>query len=169
MDDHLTKPLSVRTLGAVIARATGAAANDPATNAVETQPPDRSGSRDDATDAPRPILDPAIVDRLERVGRTAGEDLMGRLTVLFLDDAEVGVDAMRSALAADDTVTVTRCAHTLGGASANLGAAHLSQLCAALEKMGATADRANRGKLLSAVDVELGRVRSALGALAVSR
>jgi HPt (histidine-containing phosphotransfer) domain-containing protein len=80
-----------------------------------------------------PALDAQVIARLERLGADAGEDLMEQLSALFLADADMGVVAMRDALAGDDAATVVRSAHTLRGASANVGANVLAGLCATLE------------------------------------
>ena len=79
------------------------------------------------------MLDAEIIDRLEKLGRAAGEDLMGELATLFLADADTRVAALRQALADHDAASVSQSAHTMGGASANLGATDLALLCAALE------------------------------------
>jgi PAS domain S-box-containing protein len=112
-----------------------------------------------------PVLDAQIVDRLERLGRAAGEDLMGELATLFLADADARVVALRQALAADDAASVAQSAHTMSGASANLGATGLARLCAALETDSEAGNLTGGGAMLEAVEVELGRVRSALGSL----
>ena len=114
-------------------------------------------------DSARPALDAQVVGRLERLGQAAGEDLMGQLATLFLADADVSVVALREALAGDDAAAVVRSAHTLSGASANLGATQLARLCATLATDGAAGDLVGGGALLEAVEAELGRVRSALG------
>ena len=51
----------------------------------------------------RPALDPRIVARLERLGEAAGEDLMSQLSVLFLATAYERMEALRRALAGNDT------------------------------------------------------------------
>jgi HPt (histidine-containing phosphotransfer) domain-containing protein len=84
---------------------------------------------------------------------------------LFLADADVRVDALREALAEDDADEVAQTAHTLSGASANLGATELARLCATLATDGATGDLAGGVALLEAVEAELGRLRPALGSL----
>jgi len=154
MDAYLVKPLSVSML----------------TAALSGDTIDRSASvaRADGTEPVGPVLDTVIINRLARVGRAAGEDLVGQLTALFLDDAAVQVAAVRAALAADDAATVARVAHTLRGASANLGATRLAGLCAALVTNGTAGDLAGGATLLDAVETELGRVRGALGDLALA-
>jgi two-component system, sensor histidine kinase and response regulator len=114
--------------------------------------------------ASRPVLDAEIVGRLERLGEAVGEDLMGQLAVLFLADAESHVALLRQA--GGNTATLVRSAHSLRGASANLGATELAYLCASLETVAGTGALESARALIDAIDVELGRVRSALAAIA---
>jgi HPt (histidine-containing phosphotransfer) domain-containing protein len=87
---------------------------------------------------------------------------MGQLSVLFLTDADARVLEIREALATDNAAAVVRAAHTLGGASAILGAPVLARLCATLATDSASGDAVGGGVLLEAVEAELVRVRSAL-------
>jgi CheY-like chemotaxis protein len=146
MDSYVAKPVSKDALLALVARTMK---NRPTMVAL----PDR------------PVLDAKIIDRLEKLGRAAGEDLMGELATLFLADADTRVAAMRQALADDDAASVSQSAHTMSGASANLGATDLARLCAALETDSEAGDLMGGGAMLEAVEAELGRVRSALGSL----
>ncbi len=113
-----------------------------------------------------PCLDAEVVARLEHLGESAGEDLVGQLASLFLADAETRVGALRQAIARDDAAAVVRSAHTLSGASANLGATVLARLCATLAADGAVGDLTGGDALLDALEDELGRVRDALGSTA---
>jgi two-component system, sensor histidine kinase and response regulator len=171
-DDYLTKPFTLQALGAVLARWVGDGsgptcdAESPGTRtATRAEPAGRAG-RNARAAANRPVLDAVVVERLERMGKAAGEDLMGQLTALFLADADARISAAREALAIDDAAEVARSAHALSGAGANLGAAGLAHLCATLATSGAAGDLADAGALLEAVEVELGRVRSALRSFA---
>jgi len=141
MDDYLAKPVSLESLAAVLAR----------------WAPDQP-----LADVASPALDAGIVERLERLGADAGEDLMGQLSTLFLTDADVRVLAMRDALASEDAASIVRCAHTLSGASANVGASGLASLCAILEAHSAAGNLAAGQAQLDALQAELERVRSAL-------
>jgi CheY-like chemotaxis protein/HPt (histidine-containing phosphotransfer) domain-containing protein len=165
MDDHVTKPLSLKTLAAVLARcAPVRSVSTVAASPAEPVPSSGVGLAPSA-DPARPALDARVVGRLERLGTAAGEDLMGQLAMLFLADAEVRVVALREALAGDDAAAVARSAHTLHGASANIGAAELARLCATLAKDCATGDPVGGEAQVQAVEAELGRVRSALGSI----
>jgi two-component system, sensor histidine kinase and response regulator len=163
MDSYLAKPVNKDALLALLARwARGGSEPTIAVDPSEPRPAKLVGM-DHRADPVRPVLDARVVGRLERLGQAAGEDLMGQLAVLFLADADARVAALRQALAGDDAGAVVRSAHTLSGASANLGAIDLARLCATLATDSAAGDLAGGGALLEAVETELGRVRAALG------
>jgi HPt (histidine-containing phosphotransfer) domain-containing protein len=114
-------------------------------------------------DFTQPVLDVDVISRLERLGESVGEDLMGNLAALFLADADHQVAKLREALARRDRSAVRQGAHTLRGSSANLGAARLGRVCDRLETAGLNGDLETGAGLLDAVITELGRVRGALG------
>jgi PAS domain S-box-containing protein len=170
MDDDLAKPLSVESLAAVLAHsapdkselnlATVPARRARDTHFGRTEVDETAGDALAAAEAP--ALDAQFIERLERLGADAGEDLVEQLTALFLADADMGVAAMRDALAGEDAATLVRCAHALRGASANVGANALAGLCATLEAGSASGNLAVGQAQLAAAETELGRVRSAL-------
>ena len=149
MDAYLAKPVSKDALLAVVARSirNGAAAN---------------------LTTGKHVLDPEVVERLERLGETTGEDLMSQLAELFLADADVRVSALRDAVHARDAVSVSEAAHTLAGAGANLGATDLARVSSALATRAATGDLTGVEALVGTLEIELERVRQALGSLAVA-
>jgi CheY-like chemotaxis protein len=168
MDDYLPKPLTLKALSAVLDRwAPGGSdpegpdpdlAAEPAKHVRAAQV-----DSDDLADPARSVLDKHVIGRLERLGESAGEDLIGQLSILFLTDAETRVLELREALATDDAAALVRAAHTLGGASAIIGAPVLARLCASLATDSAAGDLVGGGPLLEALEAELRRVRSALG------
>ena len=117
---------------------------------------------DHATDPIRPVLDVQVLDRLDRLGKAAGEDLIGQLASIFLSDADAYVVAMSHALESTDFAATFRSAHTLGGASGNLGATELARLCDTLATNANVGDLVDAGALLEAIEHELGEVRLAL-------
>jgi CheY-like chemotaxis protein/HPt (histidine-containing phosphotransfer) domain-containing protein len=180
MDDYLAKPLSLESLAAVLAHwapdhvhsniTADLAQGAPATNSDPAQPDPRDNiAQDVSAEARAPALDAHVIARLERLGADAGEDLMEQLTALFLADADMGVVAMRDALAADDAASLLRCAHSLRGASANVGANARAGLCATLEAVSASGNLATGQAHLAALETELGRVRAALRSRMVRR
>ena len=165
MDDYLTKPLSVKALAAVLDR-WAPALSDPGIGVgiedAQGSPAIDIGPASDANLA-RPALDTHVLDRLERLGKASGEDLLSELTALFLTEADASVAALREALSVDDGSAVNRSAHTLSGASANLGARDLASLCATLANPGAPGTVVDGEAQLARIEAELERVRSALG------
>jgi PAS domain S-box-containing protein len=156
MDDYLTKPLGLKALAAVLERwiPTGSAST-PAAGSPEPLAADAGAGRQ--------VRDPQIVERLERLGEATGEDLLGQLAALFSTEADAQVAALQLALADADAATVSRSAHTLSGASANIGATDLARLCSALASDSANGDLVEGAAQLRAVEAELGLVLSDLG------
>jgi len=163
MDDYLAKPFDVNELAEVLRRWVSEG-SDPAFGSDPTEPtsPIHVGL-DHLDDPTRPVLDAEVVARLEHLGEAAGEDLLGQLATLFLADADTRVAALRQALVRDDVAAVVRAAHTLSGASANVGATALARLCATLAAEGVAGDLMGGDTLLDAIEEELGRVRTAFG------
>jgi HPt (histidine-containing phosphotransfer) domain-containing protein len=130
----------------------------------ELSPDDRQHPRgsEAVADPDTPVLDPAIVAGLQRLGESSGEDLIGQLTSLFLSDAPGWVTALRRGLESGDASEVAWSAHTMSGASANVGATELARLCATLSNVGTAGDLSGGQALLGAVEGELVRVCSAL-------
>ena len=157
MDDYLTKPLTLRTLGAVMDRWRPDGSRP--SSAL-----DRGGAAvDEGASAPsQPVLDAQVIARLERLGSTAGVDLMAQLITLFLAESDASIVAMRTAVAVGDAIAVQRAAHALSGASANLGATDLARLCGTLASDGATDDLERMPARFDTIEAELERVRAAL-------
>ena len=163
MDDYLAKPLRLEALAGVLARwapgGSDAAGPGDQLNPPPADPSESAGPVESAG------LDPEVLGRLAGLDESAGGDFIAQLAKLFLADADWRVHALREALAEGDADEVSRTAHTLSGASANLGATDLARLCATLATDGATGDLAGGVALLEAVEAELGRLRPALGSL----
>jgi CheY-like chemotaxis protein len=159
MDGHLTKPLTLGVLSAGLSR--WAPVAEPTVGPDQEQHPAVSQRGQEHGDD-EPALDAVVLDRLERLGAEAGEDLVGELTALFLTDADIRIVALHDALTRLDGPALIHAAHTLCGASANLGAAVLARLCARLATDGTVGDLENGEALLLSVEEELARVRAAL-------
>jgi HPt (histidine-containing phosphotransfer) domain-containing protein len=80
----------------------------------------------------------------------------------YLEEAPQLLQAIRVAVARGDTAALKQAAHTLRGASANLGAIALSQLCKTLEAMGDTGIAAGALAVLSQVEAEYATLKVAL-------
>jgi HPt (histidine-containing phosphotransfer) domain-containing protein len=68
------------------------------------------------------------------------EDLAGKIMAAFLADIPLQIGALRGCLEAGDTAGAVRQAHTIKGASANMGGEVLRALALDLEKAGKAGD-----------------------------
>jgi CheY-like chemotaxis protein/HPt (histidine-containing phosphotransfer) domain-containing protein len=167
MDGYLRKPLNLRTLAAAMARW----APDGIT--IESEPvvvgrivnePTAPARPILVADPGHPVLDVAVVARLARLGDAVGENLIGQLAVLFRTDATTQMAALREALVRQEAEAVVRSAHSLSGASANLGATHLARLFSLMATDAQAGELARAPSLLAEGEAELTRVVAALAA-----
>lgn len=83
-----------------------------------------------------PVLDENIIDEL----RDVMGDQFAVLCERYTTDARQRIEAMRAAVTAQDGDTLRAQAHSLKGASANLGAAVLADACLAMEQLAKAGD-----------------------------
>lgn len=107
---------------------------------------------------------PVDVQLLDQLRDTVGgdDDFLEELLRNYLADGGAQLATMKRALAARDTATLGRAAHSLKSNSAGVGATHLAALCAELEAQvrGGALDGVDDG--ITRVETELGRVTGAL-------
>ncbi len=157
MDDYLIKPLSLRVLGEVMDRwgphgSRPSSALEHGGVAVDDGLPTSS----------QPVLDAQVIARLERLGASAGVNLLGQLITLFLAESDDSIVAMRQAIVGGDAAALRRSAHALSGTSANLGATDLSRLCGTMASDGESDDLERGPERFDDIEAELERVRVAL-------
>jgi PAS domain S-box-containing protein len=170
MDDYITKPVRPDVIAAVIERWVKSNANT-ATVAV---PVDEVPA---PTPAPAPVTPLTTVEEREvldvgQIGLLRSLD-DGEGTVLaevisqYLDQSLAQRDALADALAAGDAYAIERSAHSLRGASANVGGARLAEICGELEALGRAEAVASATLLFEMFDNEWGKVCDALSHLVV--
>src|SRR5690606_14628147 len=152
MDGLLTKPLEVDPLREVLEKycpATGGVLPDEAVADVVSTP-----------------VVPAIeLAKLQDL--TEGDAEFARaLAESFISSSRELLDTMREAIGANDRQQLSRAAHQLKGASANIYASHMRDLCAHLEKQAAAMTREEIEAHVNALREELRRVSRALEAFA---
>jgi histidine phosphotransfer protein HptB len=111
------------------------------------------------TDAP--TLDPERISMLRDLDDGAGEFLT-EVAGEFERDATIQLASTRAALLANDGPGLDRCAHTFKGASANLGAQRLAQLCGTLQTCARNDDFEAAAEADASIATELDRVLAAL-------
>jgi len=154
MDDYITKPVRIETVGEALERWSTMTAR------VEDAAPD-----DAAKDLEVPAaLDEVQISLLRSLDGGAGE-LLCEIVEQFITQTIDGRELVAKSLGACDSETVARVTHTLKGASANVGAAALSEVCAGLETQARTGLLDGASDLMEQFDVEFARAREAFSSL----
>jgi PAS domain S-box-containing protein len=164
MNDYLCKPIKPDELAAALARWTerrplyeptvGLANRG---RIAEAAPVAQAAVAATGEDGP-PVLDEAVLlNMLEGDQEAAAE-----ITAEFLKDAPRRTAAFRVALAAGDAVLARREAHTLKGASANVGAEALRTVAHRAELACTDGSLTEAGELVEELDVELHRLEDVL-------
>ncbi|MBI1292617.1 hypothetical protein GC173_15475 [bacterium] len=92
---------------------------------------------------------PVDMERLNLI--TGGdEEMIQELVDLFVSDTTARIASMVESVARQDRLTLKRQAHAVKGASANMGATHLFNICMQLEKSSETGNVDELSQLLSA-------------------
>jgi len=153
MNDYVSKPVSPPALAEVLDRWL------PARNPDESNMPHGG-------EAPLPIPPspaPVVFDRagmLERLGDD--EDLAQRVTGGFLNDIPRQIEALRGCLKAHDAPGAGRQAHTIKGASSNVGGEALGALASEMEKAGKAGDLGFRAAGMDGLEREFVRLKEAM-------
>jgi CheY-like chemotaxis protein/HPt (histidine-containing phosphotransfer) domain-containing protein len=126
MNDHVTKPIDRKALLQTLRR--WLPARVPSSSDTSTSP-----TAQGTTDVP--VLDGIdVAGSLDRLGLEF--ESFRRMLIRFADIKDATFDPLRTAVAAGDRAAVARHAHTIAGASGNLGANPLRAAAKALERAG---------------------------------
>src|SRR5262245_57704531 len=152
MDRYLNKPIQVDELRQAIAKI------HPQGGSLE-----KAGATAMASAAVHSGL---VLDRgaiLARLGRDP--NLLRDLVELFLRDCPGILDAICRAVAAGDTATLRRSAHTLKGSAMVLGAQDVVEKCQQLETMARSGDLTKAAETYGALERDVELAKPALSAL----
>ena len=97
-------------------------------------------------------IDPKVLADLRALG--AAPDFLAELVDLYLREADLHVGRIRAAFDVRDAQGLEHAAHTLKGASGNLGARTLSSLCAELQAVARAVDWARAADLVRRIEAE---------------
>ena len=158
MDDYIAKPIQAEDLAKKIEHwlhetGRGRSMDHPAT--------ELEASRVEAEPAAQEVFRwSELMDRL------MGDADLGQVIIEgFLGDIPVQIEKLKEFVQSGDTAGATRQAHTIKGASANVGAPALRQAAATLEEMGHADDLAGMADSISLLEAEFGRLKSVLTGL----
>ena len=155
MDDYLTKPIDPNHLFTTLAKYVKRAAPAQAAFVVQAEacaPPAAPPAAPPPAD--RSTIAPINID--EFLARCRGKaSLAEKLLTTFANTVDAQLQQLHASLAGGDAAVLTRVAHTIKGASANLSAEPVRTAAAALEQLGAAADFAAAATALEVLDAEV--------------
>ena len=111
------------------------------------------------------IIDPQSIENLRDLNPDDGDEFLREITGIFLDDTPQRIAELEQSLAAGDTATFIRAAHSIKGSSANLGALVLRAAAEKLEHESKVNGLGSVAPLLETVKAEFKRAQTALSAL----
>jgi HPt (histidine-containing phosphotransfer) domain-containing protein len=104
------------------------------------------------------VLDPSVVESLRQLTPSGEPDVLTEVLQMFLQEVPSRIGRLRNAWTSGDIQEVQRAAHSLKGSAGNIGAQRLLAVCRQLDDGVACADAAAMATLVSALDVEFGKV-----------
>ena len=110
-----------------------------------------------------PALDPEIFAGLMELVDEDDDGFVVELFGAYVSSHRECMDGMRRAHAAGDPDAMRRHAHTLKGASANVGASHLAALASHLQHLGESGQVDSADLWLDGIDAEFVRVVAEVG------
>jgi len=149
MDGYLVKPLQIDTLQAMLVHWGNSLLSE--------------GTHGDIAAAANDEF--ASLLQLRAAYPEGESDIVSELIDLFLEDTPVRLGALRQAIRQSADRTLAQAGHSLKGSCAMMGAKHMAELCAELERLGHTNALGGAEVLLNALESEFTRVSLVLARL----
>jgi two-component system sensor histidine kinase/response regulator len=167
MNDYLSKPIKPDELAAALARwAARRVMPEPAVGLrLEASATESAAAADALSDAESASAgEPPVFDEAVLVHLLGGDhEAVAEIVAEFIKDAPLQVAAFHEALAAGDAALARRQAHTLKGASANVGAEALRAVASRAELACAGESLQEAEELAERLEAELRRLQDELG------
>jgi signal transduction histidine kinase/DNA-binding response OmpR family regulator len=159
MDDYLSKPFKQERLRAVLERWTREAPETAPADLLAEEHANAEPASPSAEPQARGALDPAALKTLRAL---ANAGAVKRIVQRFLETTPQLLIEMRQAIDDNNSEMLSRAAHTLKSASANVGALELSRWCKELEMASKATGCEGVEPRLQAAEMEYQRVKLAL-------
>jgi PAS domain S-box-containing protein len=106
-----------------------------------------------------------IFDRAGVLGRMEGDNELAQIVfAAFLEDIPGRIQALKDFVKSGDTVGSARLAHSIKGASANVGGERLRNMASVMEKAANAGDLHSVAARMANLEIEFGRLRDAIKA-----
>ncbi|MBC2695895.1 MAG: response regulator [Desulfobacteraceae bacterium] len=146
MDDYLTKPIQPGEFGETIARWI----------------PCDTAAGQDRTEG-KSSEEASAFDRTALLNRVGGDkDFCQEIIGMFLQDVPTQIKSLENAISKKDPAIVDRHAHTLKGASGNVGAGSLQEAAMHLEMAGKNRDLTRATEMLNTIKKEFEKMKKAM-------
>jgi PAS domain S-box-containing protein len=159
MDDYIAKPVRPNELAAVVDRWSGA--QNPAPDIPVTVPVPAAIPA--AGQHSGPAVDAARLDELAELGDEEDPEWLASILDKFVEDAASRIVKLVVASEAGEATQLSQVAHALKGSCGNIGAAGMVNICQQLQVLGKSDSVEGAGDMITALEKEFERVRSALG------
>jgi TMAO reductase system sensor TorS len=135
MDDYLTKPFNIGSLGELLSRWLPNFSQDDIPSEVLQIPDAENSSSPGSVEAgsEKRKIDTSYLDAIRSLQNRDKSDLLNKLIGLYFEDAAHQIEVIRSGYTAGDAAAIKSASHRLKSGSANLGATWLADLCKELE------------------------------------
>jgi CheY-like chemotaxis protein/HPt (histidine-containing phosphotransfer) domain-containing protein len=168
MDDYISKPVQMQLLADALARAQQFLARREASADTREQLEAAAAVRDGAAaPAPErhglPTLDMAQIDEL--IGLDDSGEVLADFIGMYTTQAPKRIDEIAQALAGGDFTRLTQVAHSLKGASGNLGAVAVADVARRIELAGQTGKAEGLDAMIGEIRERYGEADAALRAL----
>jgi HPt (histidine-containing phosphotransfer) domain-containing protein len=104
------------------------------------------------------VLDPAVIETLRQLTSPGEPDVLDEVLKIFLQEAPLRIERLRTFLAAGNIQEVQRAAHSLKGSAGNIGASRLHELCRQVDEKGRAGELAGLTPLVDNLATEFGKV-----------
>ncbi|MBF0295363.1 MAG: response regulator [Magnetococcales bacterium] len=158
MDDSLTKPLRIKVLHDALDRwLTPSSAPEAPVVAAPSHP--ASGEKEEEEEIP--LLEERILETLrQELSRVPGA--FANILGMFLDDIDVKLEEIRTAMREQDGSSLSRVAHSMKSQCGSVGAARLRQLFVQMERLAKEGDLAAVPSILEEAERLFGALRPRL-------
>lgn len=157
MNDYLSKPVSLRALTETLDKwlPGGTSAAGPAAS--------RSEPTDPTPGADRVIPPVPVFDKEGMMARLMDERLAKKIVAAFLDNIPKQIKSLKDFLASADTNAAGHQAHSIQGASANVGAESLRAVALAIETAGKAGNLDTANSLVIELDAQFEALKPEMG------
>jgi PAS domain S-box-containing protein len=157
MNDYMSKPVQMKNFQMMLERwlpiGSGGQTGKAADTGLRAEP---------APVADAAPLDPEVIATLRGLAEATDPELLRQILQTFVADTAERLPALRGHAAAGDGPGLSKVAHTIKGASANIGANRMAELSQRLQKIGASGSLDDVESGIDELEREFERVRTAI-------